>query len=302
MQHSDYQFERYKIIKAQRRIYFLLAIVLLALLYSLFFKGFSKNGVPTIHTQNYVARVTIDGVITTSPEVLKKLKELGEDNYVQAVILHVNSPGGTVGGSEALYNAFKKIAAKKPLVVVVDDYATSGAYLTAIAGEQIFANNMSILGSVGVYASYFEVTELARNLGIAMGAIKSAPLKATPNPMEKVTEEQIAAEKVVVDDMCDFFMDKVKVARNLSDAEVAEVIQAKTYSGRQALKLHLIDAIGEEHEAHAWLVANREIGDSLTIKDYQLVDSDYHSFLRGMSALISDKILSKVLQRPFMAN
>src|SRR6201999_80878 len=135
-----------------------------------------------------IARVKIDGLIRSDQERVEALERL-EKSSAAAVIVHINSPGGTTAGSEQLYDALVRLKAKKPLVVVVDGLAASGGYITAIAADHIVAQQTSLVGSIGVLFQIPNVTELLKTVGVKVEEVKSSPLKAAPNGFEPTSPE-----------------------------------------------------------------------------------------------------------------
>ena len=129
---------------------------------------------------------------------VKKIEDLALDENIKAVIVHINSAGGSVVGSEMLYNAFRKLAKSKPVVVVMDSVAASGGYLIALGADYIIAHNGTITGSIGVLMQTAEITELAEKIGVKFNSFKSNELKASPGFTEKLTPE---AEKAVMDNI-----------------------------------------------------------------------------------------------------
>ena len=124
-----------------------------------------------------IARVQIDGLIRSDSERTRALERL-ENSQAAAVIVHVNSPGGTTAGSEQLYDSLTRLKAKKPLVVVVEGLAASGGYITAIASDHIIAQQSSLVGSIGVLFQFPNFTELLKTVGVKVEEVKSSPLKA----------------------------------------------------------------------------------------------------------------------------
>ncbi|MGL4226232.1 MAG: signal peptide peptidase SppA, partial [Rickettsia sp.] len=184
------------------------------------------------------------------------------------LIVNVNSPGGTVVGSEKIYNMLRKISEKKPVVIVMGTMAASGGYLISLGGDYIVSHNGTITGSIGVILQTAEVTELAQKLGIKFNNFKSGELKAVPNPTEKLTEEVRVAIMENIEDTYNFFLELVSERRNLPIEAVKKLADGRVYSGRQALKLKLVDAIGSEDTALKWLQEVKKV--NLTVKDYQL--------------------------------
>src|SRR5689334_16444812 len=125
----------------------------------------ANRGVITPVTGGSIARVTIEGLIRNSRPRTEALTRLA-DSSAKAVIVHINSPGGTVAGSEELYDSLMRLKAKKPMVVVVDGLAASGGYITALAADHIVAQQTSLVGSVGVLIQYPNFTELMKTVGV----------------------------------------------------------------------------------------------------------------------------------------
>lgn len=216
----------------------------------------------------HVARVTIDGVIFDDPDRDKLLAKLAAEKDARALILRINSPGGTVAGSEALYQAIRDIAATKPVVAVMTEAAASGGYLAAIAADHIVARATTLTGSIGVVAEAPNVTGLLANLGVEVMRVKSAPLKAEPSVLTPPAEGAIAAQQDLIDDTFAWFRDLVAERRELDPAQLAEVTDGRAFTGRQALDLGLIDTIGGEDEARAWLDSARAVPAGLEVRDW----------------------------------
>jgi protease IV len=146
-----------------------------------------------------IARVNIEGLIRSDQVRAEALERL-EKSSAAAVIVHINSPGGTTAGSEQLYDALVRLKAKKPLVVVVDGLAASGGYITAIAADHIIAQQTSLVGSIGVLFQIPNVSELLKTVGVKVEEVKSSPLKAAPNGFEPTSPEARAALDALVKD------------------------------------------------------------------------------------------------------
>jgi protease IV len=218
----------------------------------------------------HVERLAVTGVISEDTARSAALKEVLKDNRVKALIVDINSPGGTVVGSEELFRELRAIAAKKPVVAVMGTLAASGGYMTALGADHIVAREGTITGSIGVIMQSADVTGLLKKLGIEPEAIKSAPLKAVPSPLEPLTPEGREATKAVVMDMYDMFVGMVAERRNLPPDEAKRLADGRVYTGRQAVALKLIDQIGGEDEARAWLETARGVPASLPVRDVRI--------------------------------
>ena len=218
-----------------------------------------------------IARISINGLIRSDEERVEALARL-EKSPAPAVIVHINSPGGTTAGSEQLHDSLMRLREKKPLVVVVDGLAASGGYITAIAGEHIVAQETSLVGSIGVLFQYPNVADLLKTLGIKVEEVKSSPLKASPNGFEPTSPEARAAIESLVLDSYAWFKNLVKVRRNLDDAGIERVADGRVFTGHQGVPLKLVDEIGDERVAIAWLAKEKHIDPNTPVRDYRLRD------------------------------
>jgi protease-4 len=237
-----------------------------------------------------IARINIEGLIRSDQERVEALERL-EKSQAAAVIVHINSPGGTTAGSEQLYDALVRLKAKKPLVVVVEGLAASGGYITAIAADHIIAQQSSLVGSIGVLFQFPNFSELLKTVGVKVEEVKSSPLKAAPNGFEPTSPEARAALDSLVKDSYAWFRGLVKDRRGMDDALLEKVADGRVFTGRQAVELKLIDQLGDEKTAVAWLVAEKGVKADLPIRDYKLVPrfSDL-TFLRTAAALTFDAL------------
>jgi len=215
----------------------------------------------------YIARLDVSGIITEDPERDRLLEDLTGDGKVRAVIVAIDSPGGTVVGGESLFRRLRAVAAKKPVVAVMGTLATSAGYMTALGADHLVAHEGTITGSIGVILQATDVTGLLAKLGISTEAIKSAPLKAAPNPFEPLTPEAREATRAVVLDLYDMFVTMVAERRALPRDEALRLADGRVFTGRQALKAKLVDALGGEDAARAWLKDKRGIDRSLPVRD-----------------------------------
>jgi protease-4 len=220
-------------------------------------------------TSGSIARINIEGLIRSDQDRVEALDRLAESNTA-AVIVHINSPGGTTAGSEQLYDALTRLKAKKPLVVVVEGLAASGGYITAIAADHIIAQQTSLVGSIGVLFQFPNFTDLLKTVGVKVEEVKSSPLKAAPNGFEPTSEEARAALDSLVKDSYAWFRGLVQQRRGMDDALLNKVADGRVFTGHQAVDLKLIDQLGDERTAIAWLVAQKGVKADLPVHDYKL--------------------------------
>src|SRR5262245_14227524 len=216
-----------------------------------------------------IARVTIEGLIRGNRQRIEALERLSESR-AKAVIIHINSPGGTVAGSEELHDALIRLRAKKPVVVVIDGLAASGGYIAALASDRILAQQSSLVGSIGVIFQYPNFTDLLKTVGVSVESIKSTPLKAAPNGLEPTSPEARAAIESLVKDSYDWFKELVRDRRGLDQTMLDKVADGRVFTGRQALELKLIDALGDEKAAVDWLAKEKGIDPKTPVRDYRL--------------------------------
>lgn len=217
-----------------------------------------------------IARVDISGLIRGNPDRVKALTDLSKASNARAVIIHVDSPGGTTAGSEQLHNALRIVAAKKPTVVVVDGMAASGGYIAAMAADHIIAQDTSLVGSIGVLFQFPNFNDLLKNVGVQVETVRSTPLKAAPNGFEPTSPEARAALESIVKDSYAWFRDMVENRRKLSGEALDRVVDGRVFTGRQAIELKLIDEIGNEQTAIDWLAKEKGIDPNLPVRDWRL--------------------------------
>ena len=249
---------------------------------ALAFLGKGRGGTGGPH----VARLAIEGLITGDAETLRLVREIAKSK-ASAVVLTIDSPGGTVTGSEKLYDELRLLAKAKPTVAVIGNVGASGAYVAAMGADAIFAKGSSIVGSIGVLFQVPNVSKLLDTIGVKVEEVKSSPLKAAPNGFEPTSDAARAALAALVADSFDWFKGLVKDRRKMSDDELATVADGRVFTGRQAIKLKLIDGIGGEREAIAWLEAEKGVAKDLPVRDWKRDRSLERLGILGMGAKIA---------------
>jgi protease IV len=228
-----------------------------------------RDGRDALTASGSIARITIEGLIRSDQDRVAALERLA-NSKAAAVVVHINSPGGTTAGSEQLYDALVALKAKKPLVVVVEGLAASGGYITAIAADHIVAQQTSLVGSIGVLFQFPNFTDLLKTVGVKVEEVKSSPLKAAPNGFEPTSPEARAALDDLVKDSYAWFRGLVKERRGMDDALLDKVADGRVFTGHQAVDLKLIDQLGDEKTAVAWLVAQKGVKGDLPVRDFNL--------------------------------
>lgn len=262
----DYLAER-RILR--RRLSFWRIAAILALIAAIVVGGMRLGGLGSASSLTpHIARLTLGGLVTGDRDVLKVIRRI-EESQAAAVLVVIDSPGGTTAGSERIFGALRRLSAKKPTVAVVGTIAASGGYIAALGADQIVAQGNALLGSIGVIFQYPNFTKLLETVGVKMEDVKSSPLKASPNGFEPTTPEARAALAMLVADSYAWFKGLVKERRDLSDAELAAVADGRVFTGRQSIELRLVDRLGGEREAIDWLERERNVRKGLPVRDWK---------------------------------
>lgn len=216
--------------------------------------------------KGYIAELKIDGIISDDAELIEMIEEIAEDKDAKALIVSLDSPGGTTFGGEELYLQLKKVAKEKPVVGVMRTLCASACYMASLGTDQVFARNSTLTGSIGVLLESVEVSKLADKLGINPITITSGKYKDVPSLTRPMTDDERAMLHASVMEAYDQFVGMVAERRGLSEDRVRELGDGRVYSGREALPVDLIDGIGGIDEAKAWLVAERKLDKDLEIE------------------------------------
>lgn len=230
--------------------------------------GISATGDRPLLGQPHVAKVAISGFIAGDQRTLDLLKKIGESRAA-GVLVMVDSPGGTTAGAEALYGALRRLSEKKPTVAVVGTMAASGGYIAAIATDRIVSRQTSLVGSIGVLVQYPNFGKLLDTLGVKVEDVKSSPLKASPSGYEPTSPEARAALASLVADTYAWFKQLVRERRHFDDNQLAAVSDGRVFTGRQAMELKLIDQLGDERDAVAWLEREKGIAKDLPLREWK---------------------------------
>ena len=239
---------------------------------------------------DHVARIEVDGFIPTRPDAAELIRKASKASSVKAIVVRINSPGGAASGGEVLYKAVLEAAKEKPVVAVIDGLGTSAAYMTALGSDHIIARESAITGSIGVIFQFGHFEALMEKVGVEYLEVKSRPLKGQPSPFSKPSEEALAMLQSVVNDTYDWFVGLVIERRGIDRAQAYALADGSIYTGRRALEKKLIDEIGDEDQARAWLLAEHEISEDLPVSDWRKrsnpLDQLPTSAMAGMARLI----------------
>lgn len=243
------------------------AFVIAALAIVAFSTWMAGDRLPGV-ASDHIAKVRIEGTITEDEDLLDRLDKIRKSPSVKGVILSIDSPGGTTAGGEAIFDAVRKLAAEKPVVAQVGTLAASAGYMIASASDHIVARKSSIVGSIGVLVQYPDLTGLMDKLGIKLEEVKSSPLKAAPSPFKPTTDDERAMVRNMIMDSYDWFVGIVADRRAMSKAEATALADGRVFTGRQALANKLIDEVGGEDQAIAWL-GTKGVDAKLTVVEWK---------------------------------
>ncbi len=235
---------------------------------------------------DHIAKVRIEGTILEDENLLERLDDIRKSPAVKGVILSIDSPGGTTAGGEAIYEAVRAIAAEKPVVAQVGTLAASAGYMIASASDHIVARQSSIVGSIGVLVQYPDLTGLMDKLGVKLEEVKSSPLKAEPSPFNPTTEPERAMIRAMIMDSYEWFVGIVEDRRALTRPEALALADGSVFTGRQALQKKLVDGLGGEREAIAWL-SSKGVATGLDVVEWKKSES-------GMSLLLGSSLAQAV--------
>ncbi len=271
-----------------------------------FSQGFKTN-LNFLQKQNpkkepYIGSIEINDIVYGDFKKIKIMKErVLNDNDIKALIVNVDCPGGTVVGAENIFNTLRKIAEKKPVVAVLWSVAASGGYMVALGADYIVTHNGTLTGSIGVILRSTDISELAKKIGVTSNTLRSSEFKAMPDLFEKTPPyvKEVLLEGVM--DTYQYFIELVATRRNLDIDYVKKIADGRTYTGRQAYSLKLVDAIGEEETALSWLYQEKKISSDLKVKIVEINKKDNISFLfdffskiKSSLSYISNQILFSI--------
>jgi protease-4 len=280
---SDYIVDRRRL---ARKLSFWRIAAFVALIVAILVAGWRlTGGVGALRP--HIARLPIEGLITGDAATIKLTEDICKSKAA-AVLVEINSPGGTTTGAERLYDALRRLSACKPTVAVVGTLAASGGYIAALGADAIFAQGNSLVGSIGVLFEFPNFAGLLDKIGVAVETVKSSPLKASPNGFEPTSPAARAALAALVADSYDWFKALVKERRRLSDPDLATVSDGRVFTGRQGIPLHLVDRLGDEREAVSWLEQEKGVAKNLPIETWRRPDSLGRFGIFSLSARVAE--------------
>ncbi|MDO9529636.1 MAG: signal peptide peptidase SppA [Syntrophales bacterium] len=232
-------------------IFGLFLLVLILILFFIFVYGVSTftGDNSSFSPKNKIGIVTLEGIIKDSSPVVDQLVKYSKDDSIKAVVLRIDSPGGGVVSSQEIYKAVLALKKKKNVVVSMGSVATSGGYYVACAADKVVANPGTITGNIGVIVHFSNVEELLKKIGLKPSIVKSGRYKDIGSPLREMTRDERRLLQEVVDDIYDQFLEAVSLNRKISKEKAASIADGKIFTGRQALKIGLVDFLGDKEYA-----------------------------------------------------
>ena len=226
-------------------------LLLLIALGFVFYLIFYKAGVQTgsagtkrFSLNDKIGVLPIEGLITDSFKINQNIDEFAKDSSIVAVVVRIDSPGGSVGAAQEIYDAIIELKKKKKVVVSMGSIAASGGLLIACAGDKIVANPGTITGSISAIMQFANLEELMKKVGVKSSVVKSGPYKDIGSPMREMTPEEQAIVQELVDDIYNQFIDVIVRNRKLTREQVAAIADGRVFSGRKAKDYGLVDQLG----------------------------------------------------------
>ncbi len=238
------------------------AVALISILLIFSFLLFSSK------SKDFIATISIEGIINDPVDTLNDLENINKSSNAKALLVNINSPGGTFVSSKELYDKIKEISKKIPVVTYMREMATSGGYLVSLGSQKIFSNVGTITGSVGVILQTAEVTEMLKKIGINPIVVKSGDLKATPNPLESVSEKESEYLNNIIKSMQLEFLNILSENRDIENETLRIISDGRIFTGKQAKELNLVDFIGSKNDAINWLKEKAKVPTDIDIIDF----------------------------------
>jgi protease IV len=239
---------------------------------------------------DHIAKVRIEGTITEDEDLIGRLSSIEKSDAVKGLIIQIDSPGGTTAGGEAIYEAVRKVAAKKPVAAQIGTLGASAGYMIAVAADHVVARQSSIVGSIGVIFQYPDVSQLLGNVGVKVESIKSSPLKAEPNFFTPASAEAKAMIGRMIADSYDWFVGIVDERRPFDRTQTLALADGSVFTGRQAVRNKLIDELGGEEQSLAWL-QGKGIDAKLEVIEWKQAPQGTAGLLPGLSTRMLEQAL-----------
>ncbi len=203
-----------------------------------------RDETPDFGSGEKVGVVEITGSISDSKKALKAIHQFAEADSIKAVVIRVDSPGGAVGPSQEIYDAVKKLSAKKKVVASMGSIAASGGFYIASAAEKVFANAGTLTGSIGVVMEVPNVAGVLKWAGVEVNTVTAGKMKDSGSPFRAMTDDEKKYFEAILKDVHEQFIEAVAAGRKMKVDEVRPLADGRVFSGRQAKEAKLVDELG----------------------------------------------------------
>ena len=253
-------------LRLKRRLVFWRALAVAAFVLALLATAGLRSRPGALVAGPHLARLRVEGIISEDRDRLDMIDDARKSASVKALIVDIDSPGGSVSGGESLHDEIVRFAAKKPVVVVMGGVAASAGYMIAVPATRIFASNATLTGSIGVILQSPDISGLLGKVGIGVDELVSGPLKGQPSVVKPLSPEGRTMLQGLVADLYGQFVDMVAAGRHMDRTRVLSLADGRPYTGHQAIGLGLIDQIGDERDARNWLAAHDHLAADLPVE------------------------------------
>ncbi len=240
--------------------------------------------------RSYIARLTLEGVIYDDRARDEVLEDIRDNRNIKGLIVRLETPGGSTVGGMQTYRLLREIAKEKPVVAVMRDLSASAGYLIALGADRSFASEGTLTGSIGVIVQTAEFTTLAEKIGITPITVKTGPYKDILSPYSKASPESLETIQKVVNDFYDVFVNLVAERRHLPREEVVKLADGRVFTGRMAVQNRLVDQVGGEDEAIAWMEREKQMLEGLEVRDIKIKKEE-----EGLLNRLADSVMQKIL-------
>ncbi len=224
---------------------FLLFVIVSVFCLLVYVLGSSSEDGRSFALDSKVGVVKVEGFIGDTKDIVEQLNQFGKDDTIKAVVLRIDSPGGGVASSQEIYAAVADLKKKKKVIASMGSLAASGGYMVACAADKIVANPGTITGSISAIMYFANAEELLKKVGLKASNVKSGKFKDIGSPVRGMTTEERELIQELVDDIYDQFLDMVARDRNIEKESLRTIADGRIFTGRQALKLGLVDHLGD---------------------------------------------------------
>ncbi|KGN78644.1 hypothetical protein HW49_08320 [Porphyromonadaceae bacterium COT-184 OH4590] len=248
----------------------------------------SKNRIAVVYAIGGIDDGSKSGI--DSEKISKELLKLADDDKIKAVVLRVNSPGGSAFGSEQIWHSVGVVKAKKPLVVSMGDYAASGGYYISCQADRIFAQPTTLTGSIGIFGIFPNTKGLVDKIGLKFDNVKTNKFSNFGDMYRPMTDEEKAILQKYIEQGYNLFTKRCADGRGLSQDSIKAIAEGRIYSGIDALSLGLVDELGGLNEAIAFAAQKANL-DSYSIKQYPATKTMMEQLTEAFSGSVQERFI-----------